>query len=248
MIDACSEKITQLLKIKEIQTDLNRQIDKFFLATKNSETNTADKIFLLSDIYKTKKKLVDSDELLPRIDDEEVDDLLNLPVNVITHEEVQNILLYIAPRSVNKKKLSKKELVFLYYADFALSNAPDRDEDEFMIDQILENRDAKTDLSILTGYPKENISTNEKEALSGNIKYHYGSLDLDDFDSVEGLILPEHITGSLRFGKIKTLGNLVLPKSVEGRVFLNQATLTHEERAQLTRDNPNLTFWFRNIY
>jgi hypothetical protein len=91
--------------------------------------------------------------------------------------------------------LTKEDLRFLYEIDRKIqSTGYDKDP---RIKEILSGRDVKEDLSMILGIPKEQISTTKKEALSGNIKYHYGDLDLYGLTSAKGLKFPESIGGYL---------------------------------------------------
>ncbi len=61
----------------------------------------------------------------------------------------------------------------------------------------MEGRNVKVDLAFIFECSEDQISTTSEEALSGNIRFHYGDLDLGSLQSAEGLILPNEIGGSL---------------------------------------------------
>ena len=99
-------------------------------------------------------------------------------------------------KKVNKKeKLNIDELKFLYEFNSEIEGFGYREDPR--IEEIKEERDIKADLSLITGYSEEQISTTKEEALNDKIKFHYGDLDLYDLESAEGLELPETIGGYL---------------------------------------------------
>jgi len=79
--------------------------------------------------------------------------------------------------------LTKEDLRFLYEIDRKIQSTGYNKDPR--IEEILSVRDIKEDLSVIFGIPKEQISTTKEEALSGNIKYHYGDLDLGSLTSAE---------------------------------------------------------------
>jgi putative effector of murein hydrolase len=125
--------------------------------------------------------------------------------------------------------LTKEDLRFLYEIDRKIQSTGYNKDPR--IEEILSGRDIKEDLSVILGVPKEQISTTEEEALSGNIKYHYGDLDLSSLTSAEGLQLPESIGGSLYLSSLTSAKGLQLPESIGGRLDLS--SLTSAEGLQL---------------
>jgi hypothetical protein len=118
--------------------------------------------------------------------------------------------------------LTKEDLRFLYEIDHKIqSTGYDKDP---RIKEILSGRDIKEDLSIALNIPKEQISTTQEEALSGNIKYHYGDLDLSSLTSAKGLKLPEHIGGSLDLRGLTSAKGLKLPERIGGTLDLRGLT------------------------
>jgi len=128
-------------------------------------------------------------------------------------------------RSESGHNLSSSDLRFLYQIDAPIEGfGYQRDP---RIKELLSGRDAKEDLSAVLDVPKEQISTTKEEALSGGIKYHYGSLDLYRLTSAEGLVLPESVGGSLSLRSLTSADDLTLPKSIGGD--LNLVSLTSAE-------------------
>jgi len=118
-----------------------------------------------------------------------------------------------------QEELSKEDLRFLYEIDRKIhTTGYDRDP---RITEILKKRDIKGDLAFIFGVSKDQISTTKKEALRGNIKYHYEDLDLRDLTSAKDLKLPESIEGSLDLSGLTSTEGLKLPKSVNGDLNLS---------------------------
>ena len=121
-------------------------------------------------------------------------------------------------KSLQGEELLKDDLRFLYEIDKEIhSTGFDRDP---RIAQILKGRDIKEDLSLILNISKDKISTTQEEALSGDIVFHYGDLNLDNLTSAEGLELPESIGGSLYLRSLTSAAGLKLPKSIGGDLDL----------------------------
>ena len=63
----------------------------------------------------------------------------------------------------------------------------------------------------------------EEEALSGNIRYHYGRLDLNRLTSAEGLTLPEEID-TLELDGLTSAEGLTLPEEIDTHLGLIKLT------------------------
>lgn len=82
-----------------------------------------------------------------------------------------------------QEELSQEDLRFLYEIDDKIhTTGYNRDP---LITNILKDRDLKYDLSYILGVTKDRISTTKQEALTGNIVYHYGDIDLTGLISAE---------------------------------------------------------------
>ena len=125
---------------------------------------------------------------------------------------------------INKKlenkeeELNKEDLSFLYEIDNNIQGFGYKKDPR--IEEILDKRDIKEDLSFITGISKEKISITTKEALSGNIKYHHGYLDLQSLKSAEGLKLPKTMNGNLNLSSLKSAEGLKLPETIDGDLNL----------------------------
>ena len=69
------------------------------------------------------------------------------------------------------------------------------------IEEIIEERDKKSDLSQIFNIEKNKISITKNEAINNeDIVYHYGGLYLTGLTSLEGLKLPETVNGFIYIG------------------------------------------------
>ena len=86
-------------------------------------------------------------------------------------------------------ELTTDDLRFLYQLDSKIQGFGY--EDDPRIEELLEGRDVRAEISMVTGYRPEEISLTKEEALSGGIKYHHGSLDLRSLTTAEQHMLRE---------------------------------------------------------
>ena len=114
----------------------------------------------------------------------------------------------ISQKNDNGEILTKGELRFLYIPS-----------PNFIIRGITRRRDHRQDLSRLCECAPEEISLTREEALRGNIKYHYGDLNLSDLST--DLFLPEIISGKLVLGHETLNGNVIFPKLIQGNLWLD---------------------------
>ena len=128
--------------------------------------------------------------------------------------------IYLSPT------LTKEELRFLYEIDGKIQSfGYDKDP---RIQEVLDTRDdIKADLTTVLDCRPEQISTTEEEALSGDIVFHYGNLDLDNLQNAEGLTLPQTVGGDIYLGSLQRAEGLTLPQKVGG--FLDLASLRNAE-------------------
>ena len=127
------------------------------------------------------------------------------------------------------QELSNEEIRFLYELDRKIES-PGYQQDP-RIQEILNERDPKQDLPQLFNCREDQISLAEEDALSGDIIYHYGNLNLNNLTSAEGLQLPEHVGGYLYLDGLTSAEGLQLPEHVGGGLDLDN--LTSAEGLQL---------------
>jgi hypothetical protein len=140
------------------------------------------------------------------------------------------LLTEIEEKNSKGEELSKDDLSFLYQTDskidgFGYSKDP-------RIEEIIKTRDIKSDLSLVTGFNEDEIAiakdgisiTIEDGFVIGKTKYCYGDLDLTNFTSAEGLVLPEVVSGDINLYALKSAKGLVLPKITRGNINLNSIT------------------------
>ncbi len=115
-------------------------------------------------------------------------------------------------------ELSREDLHFLYEMDENIEGfGYERDP---RIEELLNGRDARVDISFILNIRPDQVSFTKKEALSGGIIYHHGDLSLSNRRNPKGLVLPRHIRGNLNLYGLTTAEGLVLPESVGGNLNL----------------------------
>ena len=139
------------------------------------------------------------------------------------------MLTYIYTKYQNKGELTKTDLRFLYEIDdkitgFGYARDP-------RIEELLQERNVRKDLTLVLDCKEKNISLTEEEALSGNIIYHYGSLWLNNLTNAEGLKFPDKIGGDLYLRSLTSAKGLELPDEIEGD--LNLSSLISAEGLKL---------------
>jgi len=134
-------------------------------------------------------------------------------------------LIEIDKKNTIFEELTIDDLRFLYQLDSEIKQLSEGGDPR--IKKIISTRDIKSDFSLITGYPKEQISTTEEEAFSGGIKFHYGNLYLENSEWNRGLTLPETMSGNLNFEQLEYIdkAGLILPKIVKGDVDLQSLRL-----------------------
>ncbi len=116
------------------------------------------------------------------------------------------------------EELTESELRFLYEIDskiegFGYDAGP-------RIHEVRDKRDKRKDLASLFHIKPEEVSLTSEEALSGTRKIHYGELDLDDLESIEGRKLLERQYGDLVLSNLKRAHDFILSKEMHGDIYL----------------------------
>jgi len=123
-------------------------------------------------------------------------------------------------KEYKNRDLTIEELRFLYEVDSDIEGFG-YDEDP-RIEEILEKRNFKKDLSKVFNCSEEEISNDRKDVLEGKkIVYFYGNLYLGNFINAEYLILPSNIRGYLDLSDLTSAEGLILPNSVRGSLDLS---------------------------
>ena len=129
------------------------------------------------------------------------------------------LLTQIEEKQNNNQELSKEDLKFLYEVNNPIKGFGYQKDPR--IKEIQDQRNVKKDLSFVFECSQEQISATKEEALKGDIKFHYGNLDLYGLQSAEGLTLPESIGGGLYLSGLKSAEGLKLPENIGGDIILN---------------------------
>ncbi len=134
-------------------------------------------------------------------------------------------LTAIYTRHTTSAELTNQDLRFLYELDGRIEGfGYERDP---RIEQILADRNDKADLSLALGIDEAKISITIAEALSGDILYHYGDLDLHILTSAHGPTLST-IGGDLTLPSLTSAEGLItLPTTIGGSLSLNNLTSAH---------------------
>lgn len=146
-------------------------------------------------------------------------------------------LTKIEEKSKSGQELDKDELIFLYEFDSKINGFGYAKDPR--IREIRKNRDKKSDISLVTGYKKEEISTTKEEAFSilidgtlgGNIKFHYGDISLyiksiqefqkNESDEIKRIKFPEIVSGSVYLKNLKSSKNITLPRVIKESLFID---------------------------
>ena len=120
------------------------------------------------------------------------------------------------------RELTKEELRFLYEVDekilgFGYEKDP-------RIEEIIRGRNKKQDLVKIFECREDQISLTKKEALTGDIVYHYGDLDLSTRTDLKSVTLPETIEGYLDLSSLTDLKNVIFPKTIGDTLDLSSLT------------------------
>ena len=137
---------------------------------------------------------------------------------------------------LQNEALDREDLRFLYEIERPIQRSGY--ESDPRIDEIKQHRNPRDDISFAIGVPPERVSITEDEALTGNIAFHYGYLNLSGLASAEGLILPQSIGGYLGLKSLVSAKGLTLPQSIGGGLYLSG--LASAERMKLRSAYPHL--------
>ena len=117
------------------------------------------------------------------------------------------------------RDLTVEELRFLYEIDNKIDGFGYQIDPR--IEEILKDRNFKTDLSRVFNCSEDEISNDKNDVFEGKkIVYFVGDLDLSELTTAKGLVLPINIGGSLYLTKLKSAEGLVLPDNIGGSLDL----------------------------
>lgn len=124
----------------------------------------------------------------------------------------------IVDKISRRDALSIDDLRFMYQIDEKIEGFGYHSDPR--IKEVLEKRNAKKDLSLLTGYPESQIATDSDAVEWGGIKVFCGDLHMEDHTIDELMeIMPEIVIGEIRFGHLPYIDErFKLPKVVRGEV------------------------------
>ena len=128
----------------------------------------------------------------------------------------------IEKKNTAGEELTKDDLRFLYEVDSSIEGFGYQEDPR--IEEMISGRDIRGDISVATGFTKDQISTTRDEALKGGIKFHYNALNLNGLTSAEGLEFPESVGGGLYLNGLTSAEGLKFPETIGGNLDLNRLT------------------------
>jgi hypothetical protein len=132
--------------------------------------------------------------------------------------EDMRLLTLINEKVAKGESLNREDLRFLYEMDLKIEGFGYNKDPR--IENILSGRDVKSDIALVLGCRRDEVSVTKEEALKEGIRYHYGDLDLNDLTSANGLNLPKLVGGSIYLRSLTSAEGLNLPKLVGGSIDL----------------------------
>jgi len=127
--------------------------------------------------------------------------------------EDMELLTAIDKKQNAAQDLTVEELRFLYEIDSKIEGFGYNKDPR--IQAIIEKRNPKADISLVTGFAPEEIGLSAHEVTKGGIKCYCGNLDLSDCDEIN-FQLPEIVTGKFEYEVANDIRNVVFPKQVGG--------------------------------
>lgn len=129
-------------------------------------------------------------------------------------------LTEIETKNEAEENLSSEDLRFLYQLDSKIEGFG-YDEDP-RIKEIIKKRDIKADLSVLTGYSKEQIGTSEDlDNFNYKIKVYYGHKFLKE-QNASDICFPEIMLGDLYFEELNAATGMRLPNVMRGGIYFSK--------------------------
>ncbi len=122
-------------------------------------------------------------------------------------------------KHLDGEDLDSEDLEHLYEINGPILSVEGKDS---RIDEILEGRDIKSDLSEITGFSEEEISISKQEVFLKGKKFHYGDLNFRDVEYASlGMVFPEIVVGNINLANLKSSKGIVGPRSIHGDWYLN---------------------------
>jgi len=246
----CPQAVSKLKAYKQQHQDLQQQFSDFMSQFPYLPDIKTDEPFMQSPYYQALtdspkevfhnlydakqeaiKKLAELKELIEKYKEEEFSKL--------TFEQKIDAIFYrcfkLYKNTNEKHNNAKQEFkytqsipdLYPHEIKFLYNNINDCSYDKF--DAIIDNRNIKKDLARAYNCRPEQIVTfqdedAEKKALSKDVVYYYGDIDLNFLESAKGLELPQRIGGSLRIERLNSAEGLELPESIGGDLDLSGLT------------------------
>ncbi len=118
--------------------------------------------------------------------------------------------------------LTREDLIFLYEVERPIETT--NYEGDTRVYEILKERDAKKDLSVIFECSEDKITLSQDNALNSDALVHIGNIIIEKED-VSDLKFPEYISGSIFLDYTKSAKNLKFPRVVMGCLELTSLVL-----------------------
>ena len=133
------------------------------------------------------------------------------------------MITYIYTKYEHNKELTKEDLKFIYEVDRKIEGFGYQKDPR--VEEIKKKRNKRKDLAKIYECREEEIGLTKEDFIKANnkgirLKYYYGNLDLGDLKSINSLLLPEIVNGSLNLRELESAKGIKFPKEVRN-LYLN---------------------------
>ena len=133
------------------------------------------------------------------------------------------MITYIYTKYEHNKELTKEDLKFIYEVDRKIEGFGYQKDPR--VEEIKKKRNKRKDLAKIYDCREEEIGLTKEDFIKANnkgirLKYYYGNLDLGDLKSINSLLLPEIVNGSLNLRELESAKGIKFPKEVRN-LYLN---------------------------
>lgn len=127
------------------------------------------------------------------------------------------LLTLIDKKTTIGQDLTKDELKFLYEMDYDIDGfGYSRDP---RIEEIINRRDIKKDMSFVLDCSEEQIVLNEEEYINAinkgiEVEYSFGSLIVNSIRTIDTIVLPKKTFGGIYFPNLEKANKIIIPEDV----------------------------------
>lgn len=184
----CSQRVAQLQSLKDLQAELNQNIEGFLAVWRNEEIKAVAKAKQLSDIYQMRKDILKSDLFKWRAS-RPVAEMIIRHSTFRKEEELKLALDYIEEKVDSQLPLTRMELIFIYEP----STSQNSTDIKARCEKLKQSRDVNQDLPVIFDCDPKRIIHNESELRNAirqniDIKVYSGDLFVGMFQ-----LLPKNV-------------------------------------------------------